>query len=87
MGRTSTRRNGPRIIDIDILLYGSEVRDGDQLSIPHPFLAVRQFVLAPLRELAGGTLHPVAHTTIDEMAIHCPDTGEVRKTDMHLQLC
>jgi 2-amino-4-hydroxy-6-hydroxymethyldihydropteridine diphosphokinase len=87
MGRISTRRNGPRNIDIDILLYGSEVMVGEQLSIPHPFMPQRQFVLTPLRELAGSALHPVERATIDEMAVRCPDTGKVWKTDVRLQLC
>jgi 2-amino-4-hydroxy-6-hydroxymethyldihydropteridine diphosphokinase len=87
MGRESTRRNGPRIIDIDILLYGSEIMTFERLDIPHPGLADRQFVLTPLRELAGGMQHPVSLQTIDEMARHCPDTGNVRKTDVHLQCC
>jgi 2-amino-4-hydroxy-6-hydroxymethyldihydropteridine diphosphokinase len=87
MGRVSTRRNGPRIIDIDILLYGSAVMEDEQLAIPHPFLPQRQFVLTPLRELAGGALHPVELTTIDEMAVRCPDTAKVWKTDVRLQLC
>ncbi|MDT8322562.1 MAG: 2-amino-4-hydroxy-6-hydroxymethyldihydropteridine diphosphokinase [Bacteroidota bacterium] len=87
MGRVSVQRNGPRIIDIDILLYGSEVMEDDQLCIPHPFLPQRLFVLTPLRELAGSALHPVEHATIEEMAVRCPDTGKVWKTDIRLQLC
>lgn len=87
MGRVSARRNGPRNIDIDILLYGNTVMAGEQLSIPHPFMPQRQFVLTPLRELAGSALHPVEQATIDEMAVRCPDTGKVWKTDVRLQLC
>ncbi|MCB2205448.1 2-amino-4-hydroxy-6-hydroxymethyldihydropteridine diphosphokinase [bacterium] len=80
MGRVSTRKNGPRIIDIDILLYADSVLDEGDLSIPHPFLAQRNFVLEPLREIAGTLRHPVEHRSIDELARLCKDGGEIRNT-------
>jgi len=52
MGRERTRRWGPRVIDIDILLYGDRVIEDAELRVPHPLLAVRQFMLVPLAELA-----------------------------------
>ena len=52
LGRTSGPRWGPRVIDIDLLLYGDEVIDEPDLVVPHPELFSRQFVLDPLREIA-----------------------------------
>ena len=87
MGRERTRKNGPRRIDIDILLFGEDVVQVDGLTIPHPGLAQRQFVLAPLREIAGEAIHPVSGLTVDEMAARCTDTGTVVKTTFRLQCC
>lgn len=59
-GRVRTIRNGPRIIDIDILLYGSEVIAEPDLHIPHPRMLERRFVLEPLAEIAEpGLTHPI----------------------------
>jgi len=52
LGRKSTLRNGPRVIDMDILLYGSQQVSLPELEVPHPHLAERAFVLAPLADLA-----------------------------------
>lgn len=85
MGRVRAERNGPRSIDIDILLYGMEVIDRPGCTIPHPALTERNFVLQPLRELAPDVTHPVRGLTIAELARRCPDTGGVVKTD--IQIC
>lgn len=85
MGRVRAERNGPRSIDIDILLYGMEVIDRPGCTIPHPALTERNFVLQPLRELAPDVTHPVQGLTIAELARRCPDTGGVVKTD--IQIC
>lgn len=53
LGRQPRERNGPREIDIDILTYGNETRDSPELTIPHPRMAERPFVQAPLAELEG----------------------------------
>lgn len=58
MGRRKTRRYGPRIIDIDILLYANRVVNRRSLKIPHPHIAERAFVLVPLVELAPDLRHP-----------------------------
>jgi len=58
MGRTDGPRFGPRIIDLDILLFGQERRDAAELSLPHPRLTERAFVLVPLSELAPGLILP-----------------------------
>lgn len=72
LGRVRTVRNGPRTIDIDILFYGRAVMPGAQLEIPHPRLAERRFVLAPLAELAPDLRHPVTHQSVREMLDAAP---------------
>lgn len=67
MGRHSTFRNGPRPIDIDILFYDDLFLDDDALTIPHPRLTERGFVLAPLADLVPGLLHPVKLQTVEEL--------------------
>jgi 2-amino-4-hydroxy-6-hydroxymethyldihydropteridine diphosphokinase len=67
MGREKTFRNGPRLIDLDILFYGQKVVEGELLQVPHPRLHERAFVLAPLAEIAPGFVHPVLNETIEEL--------------------
>lgn len=67
MGRVRTFRNGPRVIDLDILLYGDRVLDRAELQIPHPQIQNRAFVLAPLNELAPNLVHPVMGKTIQSL--------------------
>jgi 2-amino-4-hydroxy-6-hydroxymethyldihydropteridine diphosphokinase len=78
MGRVRTERNGPRVIDVDILLFGEERRQGPGLVIPHPRLHERRFVLEPLHEIAPGVRHPVLGLTVAELRERCPDTSAVR---------
>jgi 2-amino-4-hydroxy-6-hydroxymethyldihydropteridine diphosphokinase len=66
MGRHS-RTGEPRVIDVDILLYGDSVIQTKDLEIPHPKMAERQFVLVPLAEIAPDAVHPVTKKTIKEM--------------------
>jgi 2-amino-4-hydroxy-6-hydroxymethyldihydropteridine diphosphokinase len=75
MGRERGIRYGPRKIDIDILLYGSEVVEAKALHIPHPRLHERRFVLEPLAELAPGLRHPVSGKTIEELLAALPPGG------------
>ena len=70
MGRTSKSLNGQysdRIIDIDILFYGDEIIDCERLTVPHPLLHKRSFVLRPLHEIAPQLTHPAMRRTIDEL--------------------
>jgi len=67
MGRVRTRANGPRTLDIDILLYGNAVVRTRDLQIPHPRMAERRFVLAPLADLAPTLRHPVLGKSIKEL--------------------
>jgi 2-amino-4-hydroxy-6-hydroxymethyldihydropteridine diphosphokinase len=67
LGRRRTVRNGPRTIDIDILLYGHSVVQTEELEIPHPRYRERRFTLAPLAELNPDLRDPVTHKTVAEM--------------------
>jgi 2-amino-4-hydroxy-6-hydroxymethyldihydropteridine diphosphokinase len=69
---------GPRIIDIDILFYGTSVIRTEEMEIPHPRLDKRRFVLVPLAELAPGLRHPVLGATITELTASAQDTSTVR---------
>jgi len=73
LGRVRTVRNGPRTLDIDILLYGKAVVRSLKLEIPHPRMAERRFVLAPLAELAPDLRHPTTHQTIRAMLEAAPN--------------
>jgi 2-amino-4-hydroxy-6-hydroxymethyldihydropteridine diphosphokinase len=67
LGRVRTARKGPRTIDIDILFYAAAVVRTARLEIPHPRVAERRFVLAPLAELAPELRHPVTHRSVRQM--------------------
>ncbi len=79
LGRIREEKYGPRLIDIDILLYGQEVHQYDLLKLPHPELPNRRFALLPLAEIAGELHHPVLHQSINDLLATCPDTLDVRK--------
>jgi 2-amino-4-hydroxy-6-hydroxymethyldihydropteridine diphosphokinase len=78
LGRARTVRYGPRTLDVDLLLHGDAVRDGDLLSLPHPRLHERRFVLVPLVEIAPEARHPVFDATARELLLRCADRAEVR---------
>jgi GTP cyclohydrolase-4 len=67
MGRQTTFRNAPRPIDIDILFYNNLILESPELTIPHPRMSERAFVLVPLAEIAPEAVHPVLHLTVSEM--------------------
>jgi len=79
MGRVRTVKNAPRIIDIDILFFNKEIIDLPNLTVPHPQIQNRRFVLVPLNQLSPNLRHPVLKKTIHELLIHCPDTLNVKK--------
>ena len=79
MGRIRKEKLGPRIIDIDILLFENEIHDLRFLKIPHPEMQNRRFVLVPLAEINSALQHPVLKKTIAELLEECPDNLEVKK--------
>lgn len=69
---------GPRTLDLDLLMFGDRVVQNPELTLPHPALAQRRFVLAPLVEIAPLLLHPVSRKTMAELLAALPDEGENR---------
>jgi 2-amino-4-hydroxy-6-hydroxymethyldihydropteridine diphosphokinase len=63
MGRVRTEKWGPRVIDLDLLLYGTDIVDESDLKIPHPYMHQRKFVLVPLNEVDPDVVHPVLAKT------------------------
>ena len=79
MGRIRTIKNAPRVIDIDILFFNNEIIEQEHLSIPHPQIQNRRFVLVPLNQLSPNLKHPVLNKTIHQLLINCPDRLNVKK--------
>jgi len=92
LGREPTFRFGPRLIDLDILLFGLEVINLPELQVPHPAMAERAFVLAPLAELAPNLVHPMLNKSISEL-VRLVDREGVKlfvknaKWELDLDLC
>jgi len=79
MGRRRTQKKGPRAIDIDILLFGNSIIDTKGLTVPHPAMHERRFVLEPLAEIAPEVRHPVFKRTLRELRDALPPGQAVRK--------
>jgi 2-amino-4-hydroxy-6-hydroxymethyldihydropteridine diphosphokinase len=79
MGSKKLVAKGPRLIDLDILLYGMETIETPELQVPHPRMLLRRFVLVPLAEIAPDLRHPSWTKTVSEFAAATADGSEVRK--------
>jgi len=77
LGRKPTRRWGPRLIDIDIILWDDLVYHDARLTIPHPAYRERAFVLIPLTEIAPEAVDPAVNTKVADLAAECGDEGVV----------
>jgi 2-amino-4-hydroxy-6-hydroxymethyldihydropteridine diphosphokinase len=81
MGSKKAIAKGPRILDIDILLYGDETIVTEELQVPHPRMTQRRFVLVPLAEIAPDVKHPSWRATAAELLAATSDRSEVRRFD------
>jgi len=81
LGRSRLVHWGPRTIDLDILLYGDKVIKSPELSIPHPLMTTRGFVLVPLCEIASQAVHPTLMKTVDQLLRELRDSHRVTKCD------
>lgn len=79
LGRVRYERWGARVIDIDMLYFGQTVMDSARLTLPHPRIQDRRFVLAPLAEIAPDFIHPLLQKTSSKLLDQCPDTSAVSK--------
>jgi 2-amino-4-hydroxy-6-hydroxymethyldihydropteridine diphosphokinase len=79
MGRVRNELYGPRTIDIDVLFFNNEVIKMRKLTVPHPLLEHRRFVLAPLAEIQPKFMHPLLHKTMEELLVECSDNLNVQK--------
>jgi 2-amino-4-hydroxy-6-hydroxymethyldihydropteridine diphosphokinase len=79
MGRRRQQKKGPRIVDIDILLFGNSIIETKGLTVPHPGMHQRRFVLEPLAEIAPEVRHPVFKRTVRELRDALPGGQAVRR--------
>ena len=79
LGRKRDIPMGPRTIDLDLLIFRNEQLESEFLTVPHPRLALRRFVLVPLNELVPGVIHPVLGKSIGELLAQTKDRSRVRR--------
>ena len=79
LGRKREIPLGPRIIDIDIIYFNDEILNSSNLTIPHPSMAERKFVLTPLAEIAPSFMHPILFKTNEVLLKECGDSSVVYK--------
>ena len=76
MGRVRRGLWEPRVIDLDLLLFGTDIIDDEELKVPHPLMHKRRFVMAPMNDLAPDLIHPVIGRTMAELFEEIPVDGQ-----------
>ena len=79
LGRIRKEKYGPRIIDLDIIFFSNDIYTDSVVTVPHPELQNRRFVLVPLEEIAENLVHPILKKTIQELLASCTDALIVKK--------
>ena len=79
LGRKDKSLNKPRTVDLDILFFGDTQMDSEFLTLPHPRLHLRRFVLKPLSKIAPNFVHPILQKEIADLLAECEDTSEVTR--------
>ena len=85
IGRKKKRNNISRLIDIDILFHGDAVIETEELSLPHPMVSLRKFILIPFAEVEPDFQIPHSNLTIKDLINHCPDSSRVIRHQMDTQ--
>ncbi len=80
-GRVRREKDGPRTLDLDLLLYGEEVIEEEGIAVPHPRMHLRRFVLAPLAAVAPGCRHPLLGKTVEELLAGLEDSAVVAEVE------
>tara|TARA_S200000501_G_scaffold160645_1_gene151512 strand:+ start:39120 stop:39626 length:507 start_codon:yes stop_codon:yes gene_type:complete len=83
--KRNLKKNHPRTIDIDILVFGNSFLETANLTLPHPMLALRKFVLIPFNEIASDFKIPNTNMTVKKLLEYCPDNSSVTKHYMKTQ--
>lgn len=86
LGRRDKSLKKPRTVDIDILFFGDQLIESEFLTLPHPRLHLRKFVLCPLAEIAPNFVHNVLHLEIADILSGCEDTSEVNRWNPNARL-
>lgn len=79
LGRERSKKNAPRLIDIDILFFNNEIINTKSVTVPHPQIQNRKFVLEPLNELNPLFIHPLLNKTVSQLLDECKDPLNVQK--------
>lgn len=85
LGRGSENRNTARTADLDILFFGNMEVESELLTVPHPRLHLRKFVLCPLAEICPELVHPTLHQTAADLLAACPDRSHVARWNPNIR--